>query len=63
MYLIFAESNFYTAMAIFMFDLVVFGTAVSNLRRLRNVINCITPASGEYYVTFDGKYRPCHLLS
>src|SRR5229473_2254149 len=28
MYLIFAESNFYTAMSVFMFDLVVFGTAV-----------------------------------
>ncbi len=59
MYLIFAESNFYTAMAIFMFDLVVFGTAVNLIYEdFDNVINCINPCFGEYYVDIDGKYRP-----
>src|SRR6266852_3780480 len=59
MYLIFAESNFYTAMAIFYFDLVVFGTAVMLIYEdYDNVINCINPAFGEYYVDIDGKYRP-----
>jgi len=59
MYLIFAESNFYTAMAIFMFDLVVFGTAVLLIYEdFDNVINCINPCFGEYYVDIDGKYRP-----
>src|ERR1700747_3549257 len=42
MYQVFAESNFYTAMAIFYFDLVVFGTAVMLLYEdYDNVINCI----------------------
>jgi len=59
MYLIFAESNFYTAMAVFMFDLVVFGTAVLLIYEdFDNVINCINPCFGEYYVDIDGKYRP-----
>jgi len=58
--LIFAESNFYTAMAVFMFDLVVFGTAVLLIYEdFDNVINCINPCFGEYYVDIDGKYRPC----
>lgn len=59
MYLIFAESNFYTAMAIFYFDLIVFGTAVFLIYEdYDNVINCINPAFGEYYVDIDGAYRP-----
>src|SRR5258708_2866837 len=59
MYLIFAESNFYTAMAIFYFDLIVFGTAVMLIYEdYDNVINCINPAFGEYYVDIDGRYRP-----
>jgi len=59
MYLVLAESNFYTAMAIFYFDLVVFGTAVMLIYEdFDNVINCINPAFGEYYVDIDGKYRP-----
>jgi len=59
MYLIFAESNFYTAMAVFMFDLVVFGTAALLIYEdFDNVINCINPCFGEYYVDIDGKYRP-----
>jgi Bacteriophage head to tail connecting protein len=59
MYLVFAESNFYTAMAIFYFDLIVFGTAVNLIYEdYDNVINCINPCFGEYYVDIDGKYRP-----
>jgi hypothetical protein len=59
MYLIFAESNFYTAMAVFYFDLIVFGTAAMLIYEdYDNVINCINPAFGEYYVDIDGKYRP-----
>lgn len=59
MYLIFAESNFYTAMAIFYFDLVVFGTAVLLLYEdFDDVITCVNPAFGEYYVDIDGRYRP-----
>jgi Bacteriophage head to tail connecting protein len=59
MYQVFAQSNFYTAMAIFYFDLVVFGTAVMLIYEdYDNVINCINPAFGEYYVDIDGAYRP-----
>jgi hypothetical protein len=59
MYLVFAESNFYTSMAIFYFDLVVFGTAVLLIYEdFDNVLNCINPCFGEYYVDIDGKYRP-----
>ena len=59
MYQIFADSNFYTAMAVFYFDLIVFGTAVMLLYEdFDNVINCINPAFGEYYVDIDGRYRP-----
>src|SRR5258708_26885164 len=59
MYLIFAESNFYTAMAIFYFDLVVFGTAVMLIYEdYDNVVNCINPAFGQHYLDIDGRYRP-----
>jgi hypothetical protein len=59
MYLIFAESNFYNSIAIFYYDLVVFGTAnVLIYEDFENVINCVNPCLGEYYVDIDGKYRP-----
>lgn len=59
MYLIFAESNFYNAIAVFYFDLVIFGTAALLLYEdFDNVINCINPCLGEYYVDIDGRYRP-----
>lgn len=59
LYQIFAESNFYTSMAIFYFDLIVFGTAVMLIYEdFDNVITCVNPAFGEYYVDIDGKYRP-----
>lgn len=60
LYLIFAESNFYNAIAVFYFDLVIFGTAAMLIYEdFENVINCINPCLGEYYVDIDGAYRPC----
>jgi hypothetical protein len=59
LYLIFSESNFYNAIAQFYFDLVVFGTATMLVYEdFENVINCINPCAGEYYIDIDGKYRP-----
>ena len=59
LYLIFAESNFYNSIATLYFDLVVFGTgAMLIYEDHENVINCINPALGEYYVDIDGKYFP-----
>lgn len=59
LYLIFAESNFYNSIAQFYFDLVIFGTAVILIYEdYDNVINCINPCAGEYYIDIDGKYRP-----
>src|SRR5260221_9764385 len=59
LYLIFAESNFYNAIAVFYFDLVIFGTAVLLIYEdFENVINCFNPCAGEYYIDIDGKYRP-----
>jgi len=58
-YAVLAASGFYTAMAVFLFDLVVFGTAVLLIYEdFDNVISCINPCFGEYYVDIDGKYRP-----
>ena len=59
LYLIFAESNFYTSIAIFYFDLVIFGTASMLIYEdFENVINCNNPCLGEFYVDIDNKYRP-----
>jgi Bacteriophage head to tail connecting protein len=59
LYLIFSESNFYNSIAQFYFDLVIFGTAVMLIYEdFENVINCINPCAGEYYLDIDGKYRP-----
>ena len=59
LYLIFSESNFYNTIAQFYFDLVIFGTASMLIYEdFENVINCINPCAGEYYVDIDGKYRP-----
>jgi hypothetical protein len=59
LYLIFSESNFYNSIATFYFDLVIFGTAVMLIfEDFDNVINCINPCAGEYYIDIDGKYRP-----
>ncbi len=60
LYAIFHESNFYVAMAIFYFDLVVFGTAVVLIYEdYDNVIKCFNPCFGEFYIDIDGSYRPC----
>ena len=59
LYLIFAESNFYTSIATYYYDLVIFGTASLLIYEdFKTVINCINPCLGEYYVDIDGKYRP-----
>lgn len=58
-YSVLAASGFYVAMAVFLFDLVVFGTAALLIYEdFDNVISCINPCFGEYYVDIDGKYRP-----
>jgi len=58
-YAVLAASGFYTSMAVFLFDLVVFGTAALLIYEdFDNVITCINPCFGEYYVDIDGKYRP-----
>lgn len=47
---IFQESNFYQALAILYFDLVIFGTASMVIYEdYTNVINCVNPCFGEYY--------------
>lgn len=59
LYLIFAESNFYNAIAVFYYDLVIFGTAYLLIYEdYENVINCCNPCAGEAYVDIDGQYRP-----
>src|SRR5882724_1839360 len=59
LYLIFAESNFYNSIAQYYFDLVIFGTASMLIYEdFENVINCVNPCAGEYYIDIDGKYRP-----
>src|SRR5215831_16316505 len=51
MMLIFQESNFYNALAVVYFDLVIFGTAVMLIYEdYENVIRCYNPCAGEYYV-------------
>lgn len=47
---VFQESNFYQAMAIMYFDLVVFGSAcVIVYENFDNVIHCFNPCLGEFY--------------
>lgn len=59
LYLIFAESNFYNSIATFYYDLVIFGTASMLIYEdFHNVINCVNPCLGEYYIDIDGNYRP-----
>jgi hypothetical protein len=59
MRLVFHESNFYQAMAIFYYDLVIYGTSVMLIYEdFENVINCFNPCAGEYYIDIDGQYRP-----
>lgn len=54
--LIFQESNFYTAMAVALLDLVIFGTAVIIIYEdYENVITCFNPCAGEYYLETSNK--------
>jgi len=56
MQLVFQESNFYNAMAVMYWDLIVFGTAVVLIYEdYENVINCYNPCLGEFYT--DVSYR------
>lgn len=56
---ILAKSNFYDSLAIFYFDLVVFGTACMLIYEdYNNVIYCVNPCLGEYYVDINGQYVP-----
>ena len=60
--LILAESNFYDSLAIFYFDLVVFGTAVMLIYEdFDNVICCTNPCLGEYDVDNNGTLQPAVL--
>jgi hypothetical protein len=60
MNLVLHESNFYNAMAVVYFDLVVFGTAVILIYEdFDDVIHCFNPCFGEYYIDNDGRMNPC----
>jgi hypothetical protein len=59
MNLVFQESNFYNAIAVVYFDLVIFGTAVMLVYEdFDDVIHCYNPCLGEYYIDNDGKMNP-----
>jgi Bacteriophage head to tail connecting protein len=59
MMLVFQESNFYDSMAVLYFDLVIFGTAILLIYEdFDNVIRCVNPCFGEYYLDIDGNYHP-----
>jgi len=63
MMLVFSESNFYNSIATAYFDLVIFGTAVMIIYEdFDNVINCINPCFGEYYLDINGQYLPVTFL-
>lgn len=53
---VFQESNFYEAMAILYFDLVVFGSAcIIVYEDYDNVINCFNPCLGEFFFDLNQK--------
>jgi hypothetical protein len=55
---VFQESNFYTAMGIMYFDLVVFGTAAIIIYEdFDNVIHCFNPCAGEYFLELNPKFE------
>ena len=55
---VFAESNFYTAMATMYFDLVVFGSAcIIIYEDFENVIHCFTPCLGEFFFELNDKFE------
>src|SRR6516162_4300578 len=55
---VFQESNFYTAMAVMYFDLVVFGTAcIIIYEDFENVIHCFNPCLGEFFYELDERFQ------
>lgn len=53
---IFQESNFYQALAILYFDLVIFGTGSMIIYEdPDHVLNCVNPCFGEYYADVNAK--------
>jgi|SRR5215467_1806804 len=57
MFRVFARSNFYNAMAVLYFDLVVFGTAVMLIYEdSEKVIHCYNPCAGEFFVQNNHKF-------
>lgn len=54
---VFQESNFYSAMAVMYFDLVVFGTAcIIIYEDYDNVIHCFNPCLGEFFFELNNKF-------
>jgi len=59
MNLVLHESNFYNAIAVIYFDLVIFGTAVMLIYEdFNDVIHCYNPCAGEYYIENDADFNP-----
>ena len=57
--LIFQESNYYTSVAVALLDLVIFGTCSRIIYEdFENVINCLNPCLGEFYLECDSALRP-----
>jgi hypothetical protein len=57
-YLILKESNFYNALGVAYFDLVVFGTAVIIIYEdFDDVIRCYNPCAGEYFLENSSKMK------
>lgn len=55
---VFAESNFYNAMAVLYHDLVVFGTAPMLIYEdFDDVIRCFNPCAGEYYLANNDRLK------
>jgi hypothetical protein len=56
---VFAESNFYNSIAVVYMDLGVFGTAPMLIYEDRdNIIDCVNPCAGEYYLGLGSSLRP-----
>lgn len=59
---VFQESNFYSAMGVMYFDLVVFGTAcVLIYEDFDNVIRLYNPCAGEFFYELDSKLNVAYL--
>lgn len=57
--LVFQESNYYTSVATALLDLVIFGTCTRIIYDdFENVINCVNPCLGEFYLEVSGDLRP-----